>query len=240
MFFNSFLLFVLSYSNTVTPGNITSEKAPISVEEQAAVVYLNLTALNTNLPDMLLFQKAYKGFYELKSQGLVKKDVLTVIDFRLSSKKKRLWVIDLQQLKVLHYTLVAHGKNTGDEFASYFSNRPESNQSSLGFYLTGDTYIGKHGLSLYLDGVEKGINDKARSRSIVMHGADYVSKSFIDRYGRLGRSFGCPSVPMELHEDIINEIKEKSCLFIYYPDNNYVSHSSLLNEPIISRKDQHR
>ena len=114
-------------------------------------------------------------------------------------------------------SLVAHGRNTGEEFANSFSNAAQSFKSSLGFYLTGEIYTGKHGMSLRLDGLEKGVNDNARSRGVVMHAADYVSNSFIKNNKRLGRSEGCPAIPGELSKEIINMIKDKSCLFIYHP-----------------------
>jgi hypothetical protein len=161
------------------------------------------------------------GFFNLKSAYNIKKNILTIIDFTLSSKNKRMWIIDLNEMKVLYTSLVAHGRNSGDEFATKFSNSPESYQSSLGFYLTGSTYVGTHGLSLFLDGIEPGINNNARSRAIVMHGADYVSENFIRRFGYLGRSFGCPSIPMEGHEEIIRLLSDRSCLYIYYPDSKY-------------------
>ena len=129
---------------------------------------------------------------------------------------------------LLFNTLVAHGKNTGEEFARSFSNEPESHKSSLGFYTTKDTYQGEHGLSLKLEGKEPGFNDKAEARSIVMHGAGYVCDNFICQFGRLGRSFGCPSVPYGEHEQIINAIKGGSCLFIYYPDKKYLTASRLV------------
>lgn len=140
-----------------------------------------------------------------------------MVDFSLSSKENRLWVIDLNKNTILFQSLVAHGRNSGNEFADEFSNKPESHQSSLGLYLTGETYIGKHGYSLRLDGQEKGINSNARDRAIVIHGADYVSENFIKQHGRLGRSFGCPSLPNEVSKEIIDAIKDKSCLFVYYP-----------------------
>jgi hypothetical protein len=156
----------------------------------------------------------------LKEKGLVTKDILTLIDFSKSSNTKRLWVIDLTTNEVLFNTLVAHGKNTGEEFANYFSNKAESFQSSLGFYATAEVYIGKHGLSLRLDGLQKGLNDKARERAVVVHGADYVSESFIKNHKRLGRSQGCPALPVEMNKKIINVIKERSCLFIYHPSKS--------------------
>jgi hypothetical protein len=130
---------------------------------------------------------------------------------------KRMWVIDLEKNTILFQTLVAHGRNTGEEFAKEFSNRAESYQSSIGFYATAEIYNGKHGKSLKLDGLEKGLNDKARERAVVVHGADYVSESFIKQNKRLGRSQGCPAVPVELNSKIIDVIKDKSCLFIYHP-----------------------
>ena len=118
---------------------------------------------------------------------------------------------------MLFQTLVAHGRNTGEEFANEFSNQAESFKSSVGFYSTGEIYDGKHGMSLKLDGLEKGLNDKARERAVVIHGADYVSESFIKQNKRLGRSQGCPALPVEMNAKIINVIKDKSCLFIYHP-----------------------
>ena len=138
----------------------------------------------------------------------------------MSSNSKRLWVIDLKNNTILYNSLVAHGKNTGEEFANSFSNASESNKSSLGFYVTGEIYQGKHGMSLRLDGLEKGVNDNARARGVVMHAADYVSQGFVKIHKRLGRSQGCPALPTEFTEKIINKIKDKSCLYIYYPNSN--------------------
>src|SRR5699024_9246237 len=126
--------------------------------------------------------------YLLREKGVIQKDILTLIDFSMSSNTKRLWVIDLATNTVLFQSLVAHGRNTGEEFASDFSNRNSSYQSSLGFYATGEIYQGKHGASLRLDGLERGVNDNARQRAVVIHGADYVSDSFIQKHKRLGRS----------------------------------------------------
>ena len=186
-------------------------------EANIEVVYQALDANEFELPTKESFAKALHGFYLLKEKGLIKKDILTLIDFSLSSNEKRLWVIDLRTNEVLFQSLVAHGKNTGEEFATRFSNSAESFQSSLGFYATGEIYEGKHGLSLKLDGLEKGINDHARQRAVVMHGAEYVSDSFIKGNKRLGRSQGCPAVPVEFASEIISMIKDKSCLYIYHP-----------------------
>lgn len=169
-----------------------------------------------NFPDIKVLKVALDGFYIMKTKGHVKKDILTLIDFSTSSNSKRLWVLDLANQTVLYNSLVAHGRNSGDEFATKFSNKPESFQSSLGFYATGEIYQGKHGFSLRLDGLEKGLNDQARSRAVVIHGADYVAEKFIKQNKRLGRSLGCPALPQNLTKEIINVIKDKSCLFIYH------------------------
>lgn len=188
----------------------------------------------STLPSEEVFAIAYKGHLALKeNQGTVKKDILTVIDFSLSSNEKRLWIIDLENNKVLFNDYVAHGRNSGNENAGVFSNTSGSYMSSIGFYVTGDTYQGKHGLSLFLEGQDKNFNCNARNRAIVMHGADYVSADFIKQNGRLGRSLGCPSVSVEIHEEVINTIKEGSTLFIYYPDPVFIEKSNVLNPSVV-------
>jgi hypothetical protein len=197
----------------------------------ADIFVLNTGADSSEFPPLPLLQTAMSGYKLLIEEHFVKRpEVITIIDFSLPSDKKRLWVLDLIGGKVLFHCLVSHGRNSGDLMADKFSNIPGSNASSPGFYLTGETYIGNHGFSLKLDGLETGINDKARARAIVMHGADYVSAEFIRKYGRLGRSFGCPAVPQELSKEIIQTIKDGSCLFIYVPKPSYLS-----NSPIISK-----
>ena len=156
------------------------------------------------------------------------KIILSLIDFSLSANTKRLWVIDLDNDTILLHSLVAHGRNTGQEFANNFSNAAESYKSSLGFYSTGEIYNGKHGKSLKLDGLEPGINDNARNRAVVVHGANYVSESFVRNNKRLGRSLGCPAVPVEITNELINIIKDKSCLFIYFPSESYKRTSKLI------------
>jgi hypothetical protein len=188
--------------------------------------------LNANefaLPKLEIFDEALKGFYLLKEKGLIQKDIVTLIDFSFSSNSKRLWVIDLSTNTILFHSLVAHGRNTGEEFATRFSNVASSFKSSLGFYATGEIYTGKHGISLKLDGLEKGINNLARERAVVIHGANYVSESFIKGNKRLGRSQGCPAIPVELTDAIINTIKGQSCLFIYHPSRNFAMESKLIS-----------
>lgn len=211
--------FLMSFTSVENKAvNVATNAATeANTELKIESVYSHLNLNNLAAPKRDCFAKAMKGFYILKEKGLIQKDILTVVDFSLSSNTKRLWIIDLDTNTVLYNSLVAHGRNTGDEFANSFSNDSSSFKSSLGFYATGEIYNGKHGKSLRLDGLEKGINDSARSRGVVMHGADYVSNSFIKNHQRLGRSQGCPAVPVELANEIINIIKDKSCLFIYHP-----------------------
>lgn len=220
----SLIAFVLLTSFSNVPNKNSATLTPLeSVKptvSRVVSVYNELSSNSFTSPSFESFSIALEGFYKLKRNGQVTKDILTLIDFSMSSNSKRLWVIDLTTNKVLFNSLVAHGKNTGEEFASYFSNKAESFQSSLGFYATAEVYKGKHGMSLKLDGLQKGLNDKARERAVVVHGADYVSESFIKNHKRLGRSQGCPALPVELNEKIINVIKDKSCLFIYHPSKS--------------------
>jgi hypothetical protein len=172
---------------------------------------------------------ALEGLTHLEEEGVVSNDsVLTVIDFSLPSYKKRLFVIDLNSGELLFNTYVSHGRNSGTDMAKSFSNSYNSFQSAPGFYITGNTYYGEHGYSLRLDGKEKGINDNALVRNIVMHPAAYVSNYSIRVKGYLGRSLGCPAIPAAVHKPLINTIKEGSCLFIYSPDSNYISKSGLI------------
>lgn len=177
-----------------------------------------------------VFARAYFGFLNLKDQGAIseEKSLLTICDFSLSSNVPRMWVIDVKKKKVLFHTLVAHGQGTGEEYAREFSNIEGSHQSSVGFFVTKDTYYGDNGYSLRLEGMDVGYNHNAMSRAIVMHGADYVSESFIQANQRLGRSWGCPAVSRKLAKPIIDAIKGGSCLFIYYPDKKYLASSKWL------------
>jgi hypothetical protein len=183
------------------------------------------------------FTYALQGYTDLVSEGSIKNDrILSIVDFSLPSTKKRLFVIDVTTGKLLFNTFVSHGRNSGKEMATEFSNDANSFKSSLGFYVTGTTYSGEHGFSLRLDGKEAGINDNAYSRSIVMHAANYVNENIIKAKGLLGRSLGCPAVPPALHKAIINTIKDGSCLFLYSPDSFYVSHSKMINQPALPQQ----
>ncbi|MCW5907457.1 MAG: murein L,D-transpeptidase catalytic domain family protein [Chitinophagales bacterium] len=207
---------------TTSKGSFTTEKSYHNTYHQ-----LQLGALG--LPKKA-FDMAVNGWEKLMQNGTISKSVVAICDFTQSSTQKRLYIVDLEAGKVLLNTWVAHGKNTGEEFARSFSNKPSSLQSSLGFYAATETYTGEHGLSLKLKGLEKGFNDKAEERSIVLHGASYVCDSFIDREGRLGRSWGCPAVSYDEHEFVINTLKDGGCLFIYYPDKSYLTGSRLIRK----------
>lgn len=177
------------------------------------------------------FDYAVQGYDQLLSAGkLNNKNVLSIIDFSKHSSKKRLFVIDMKKEKLLYNTYVSHGRNSGKEMATQFSNLPESNMSSLGFYVTGGTYIGKHGFSLHLFGQEKGINDNAFSRAIVMHSAAYVSEGAIKMQGFIGRSLGCPALPENCYKDVIETVKNGSCLFLYSPDRSYAAKSYIIKK----------
>lgn len=170
-----------------------------------------------------VFKTVLLGYRRI--DDIKKKGIITIIDFSKPSTEKRFFVIDLEKKQLLYKCLVAHGKNSGENSAKSFSNQSLSLKSCLGFFLTAETYFGKHGYSLKLDGLEKGINDNSRAREIVIHGADYVSQQFIDKYGRLGRSWGCPALPTGIAKEIIDKISGGSCLFIYGVDDYYLKNS---------------
>lgn len=176
------------------------------------------------------FRYAWYGFREAEFS----KPVLAIADFSQSSRNKRLYVIDFSTNQVVLNTYVAHGRNSGQEFASKFSNVNSSFQSSLGFYRALNTYQGKHGLSMRLQGLEKNINDQALARAIVMHGADYVSEDFIRQTGRLGRSLGCPAISQAEHESLIKLLRDGAGLFLYYPDADYLAHSKILHPAFVA------
>ncbi|MFT4031321.1 MAG: murein L,D-transpeptidase catalytic domain family protein [Siphonobacter sp.] len=212
----------LSFSSELQPKDSVTVASVVKKQEWLALydsLHLNRLGLSEQA-----FHCAWYGFQKMK----LKQPIVAIADFSQSSRSKRLYIIDLINHKLLYNTYVAHGKNSGQEFAEHFSNQDSSNQSSLGFYRTLGTYQGKHGLSLKLEGVEKGINDHAFDRAIVMHAADYVSEAFIRQTGHLGRSLGCPAISYADHEKVINLLKNGAGLFLYSPENNYLKKSSLL------------
>lgn len=184
--------------------------------------------------DYAVFERAIAGYNRMGGHD---KDILTVIDFTKPSTEKRLFVIDLKLKKILFISYVAHGRNSGEKYATSFSNREGSFKSSLGFYKTENTYYGKNGYSLVLDGLERGINDKAKERTIVMHGATYADPSTIRSCGRLGRSLGCPALPLSVSKKIIDTIKGGTLLYIHGDDKTYASRSTFIKQDEI-RKDR--
>jgi hypothetical protein len=221
----TFVFVLFSFQDGVV---VTQEVAASdSICNDLATKYQKLNLSKTGL-SLDAFEKAYVGWLSLNHQSkLNKKEILAIADLSQSANMKRLYVIDLNRDTLLFQTFVAHGRNSGQEYAQSFSNEANSYQSSLGFYTTGDSYQGKHGLSLKLSGMEPAINDLAEERAIVIHGADYATENFIKKNGRLGRSLGCPAVSPEMCEPLIQILKDGACLFMYFPDEQYLKTSSL-------------
>lgn len=216
-------LFLGGKSSDSTPD--FAERAASSDVEAYASLYRSMQL--EGVVNWKAFRQAVAGYYKIDNR---KREVLTLIDFSRPSTAKRLFVFDMRERKVLFSSVVSHGKNSGDNYATSFSNEYGSYKSSLGFYLTESTYQGKNGYSLILNGLEKGINDRARERAIVMHGAAYADPSVVSRGGRLGRSFGCPAVPQKLSRPIIDAIKGGSVMYIYAETPDYLAHSSVLKD----------
>ena len=226
-----FILF-LFLPCTLFLGGKSSDNIPDSAERTAASDVEAYASLYRSMQlegvvNWKAFRQAVAGYYKIDNR---KREVLTLIDFSRPSTAKRLFVFDMRERKVLFSSVVSHGKNSGDNYATSFSNEYGSYKSSLGFYLTESTYQGKNGYSLILNGLEKGINDRARERAIVMHGAAYADPSVASRGGRLGRSFGCPAVPQKLSRPIIAAIKGGSVMYIYAETPDYLAHSSVLKD----------
>lgn len=176
-----------------------------------------------------IVQLALTAHENLEKKGLIQnKEYLTIIDYSMPSSEKRLWVLDLQNQKVLYYTYVAHGKNSGENYSTKFSDDPKSQESSIGVYITKNTYFGHNGNSLVLAGLDKGFNDRAEARGIVMHPAPYVDENILENYGRIGRSWGCPALNPQIAQPIINTIKNGSVMLVYYPDRNWLQKSRYL------------
>ena len=173
------------------------------------------------------FEQAIAGYNKIEEKS---KEILTLVDFSKPSTEERFYVFDMRHKKLLFSSLVSHGKNSGGNYATSFSNENGSLKSSLGFFLTENSYQGKNGYSLVLNGLEKGINDRAKERAIVIHGAAYSNPSVIASSGRLGRSFGCPALPQAVSKPIINTIKGGSLLFIYANNQNYLAYSPILSK----------
>lgn len=219
----TFLFFPTNY--LAIPEPVSS---PLPVEAPISYPHLSLyrEMQLENILNYEAFRQAMIGYNKLEKK---KKEFLTIIDFTKPSTEKRFYVLDLANKQLLFHTFVSHGKNSGDKYATSFSNQNGSHKSSLGFYRTENTYQGKNGYSLILEGLEKGINDRAKERAIVIHGAPYSNPSVISSGGRLGRSFGCPALPQALSIPIIHTIKEGSLLFIYANHPGYLGQSTILS-----------
>ncbi len=222
-------IFAKPHTKELKPAinTVKIEKAPTdSIAISSSYESMNLNELGLSKE---AFDYAVHGFNYLLATGKLNNNhILSIVDFSLPAGKKRLFVIDIEKKIVLFNTYVAHGRNSGKEYANQFSNSPESFKSSLGFYVTKGTYNGQHGFSLQLEGEEKGINDNALTRAIVIHSADYVNENVVKSQGYVGRSLGCPALPEKLTKPIIQTIKDGSCFFMFSPQTNYVSKSAIL------------
>lgn len=203
-------------------SSITNSFAKPVFDLNAEVNHLSQKAPGLNPKVLKIALSAYR---KAALHGNVKKAVLTVIDYSLPSYKQRMWVFDVYRNRLLYNLYVAHGRNSGADIPHFFSNQSSSKATSLGTFVTQDTYIGSNGYSLNLKGLEHGFNDNAYQRRVVIHGAWYVEPTFIKQTGHAGRSWGCPSIAATLAKPVINAIKGGSVIFAYYPDKNYLSHS---------------
>ena len=227
------LIFILStflyFSNAQTglskERQLALKKAELNIKE----LYNELNAAQYDL-SFTAFRYAYIGYQTMKKQHrLNNKELFSIIDFTKDCNSKRFYTIDLEKMKIVYYTYVAHGKKSGERMATSFSDAVESNKSSIGFYITGNTYNGGNGYSLMLHGDEKGYNSNLAKRSVVVHAADYANEDYIARNGRMGRSLGCPALPENIYKQVIETIKEKTMIFAYYNDAKYLKTSKYLN-----------
>lgn len=215
------LMLIFSANHASNLGVTSSPNMDISTE----VEYLSQKAPTL---DKKVLKFALRAYRKAKASGEVKKPILAVIDYSKPSKSQRLWVFDLHREKLLFNTHVAHGVNSGGSTPNHFSNQISSKESSIGTYITQDTYIGSKGYSLNIKGLEKGFNSNAYTRRVVIHGAWYVKPDFIKSHGQAGRSWGCPAIAPELVKPIINTLKNGSVIFAYYPDKQYMAKSHYL------------
>ena len=205
--------------NTAAEVTVASASASFSREN-----FEEIGSIGPNVFDLALGAASCA----VKSGAVGQPRTLTVIDYSKPSSEKRMWVYDLTTRELLYEELVAHGQGTGANIATKFSNLPDSHQTSLGLFVTDETYVGRNGYSLRLDGLDKGWNDRARDRAIVMHGAPYVSPQFVKSTGRLGRSHGCPAVSEAVARQLIDRVKGGGLVFAYYPDANFLKTSKYL------------
>lgn len=193
-----------------------------------SLIHSSSVFANQSKPSPEVLKLAQAAYDCAIASGVAKPQTLTVIDYSIPSNMERMWVLDMENNRTLFHTLVAHGKGSGEVKPTKFSNQPNSRATSLGLFKTAGTYQGSNGYSLRLIGLEPGYNDKAESRAVVMHGAPYVNQN-IAKSGRIGRSWGCPAVPQQLAQPIINTIKGGNLVFAYYPENKWLNESKFLN-----------
>jgi hypothetical protein len=211
------------------PAPITLSTASLKFETEVSNLYCDMNLEESGLRREV-FAYAYKGYLKLLDEHKISRsNIITICDFSQSSRNRRLYVVDLETRKILVNTYVAHGRRSGGEYAKSFSNKWSSHKSSLGFYVTEMTYTGKHGYAMKLHGLEKGFNDKANRRNIVIHGSKYVGSDYLQSNKFNGRSFGCPAIPKEDVKEVIEDMKGGSCFFIYHPTKKYLTGSKILN-----------
>lgn len=232
---SAFCLSLAIADGRLSPAERDKESMPVSreniVASPTAQSIYDAAGLKESGLSIEAFNYAFNGYQHLIEKKILNRDeYLTVCDMSQSSREKRMYIIDMEEEKLVINTRVAHGRNSGAEFATRFSNRCESLQTSLGFYITRSTYIGGHGLSLKIDGVDKGFNDLASKRNIVIHGAGYMDENWLRHSNYMGRSYGCPAISQTDCNRVINIIKNGTCLFIYHPDKNYLHGSKILND----------
>ncbi|MEO6219459.1 MAG: murein L,D-transpeptidase catalytic domain family protein [Ginsengibacter sp.] len=237
----SFIFLLISGLSNVLAKEVSStlfiSYSPQKAYDTPKITKADILFDSLNLGKLGLGRRAYDyamvGYNILKSKGKLTNDkILSIADLTLPSSKKRLFVIDVKNYKLLFVTYVAHGKKTGMDTALHFSNKPESNKTSVGFYTTLATYKGSHGYSLRLEGQEIGFNSNALERDIVVHSARYVDESVVKSQGYLGRSLGCPALSPSIYKDVIEKIKDGTCLFVYGNDSRYILNSKLLKQPV--------
>lgn len=225
----TFVIQAQTKKNTKDTDNQYVTFALKKVETSIKAIYDEIEAEEYGL-DFEVFRYAYIGYQSLKNQNrLNEKEIFSIIDFSKDANSKRFFTIDLENKQVIYHTYVTHGRKSGDRLTNSFSDIKESNKSSLGFYITGNTYIGSKGYSLQLHGDEKGYNSNMAQRGVVIHTADYANEDYIKRNGRLGRSLGCPVLPENIYKQVIETIKEKTMIFAYYNDAKYLKTSRYLN-----------
>lgn len=234
----SILLILSFYSSAYSNKEVIANDKKINfklnratlLDRDIEIIYDSLHAQSFDL-DFVAFKYALIGYSSLlKEKKITNERYISIIDFNKTSDKKRFYTIDLDSMKIIYHTYVAHGKNSGSEKAQRFSDKHQSRQSSIGFYITGETYMGSKGFSLKLHGNEAGYNKNIYDRGVVIHTENYVSKDYLRRNGRLGRSWGCPVLPANIYKEVINTIKGGSVIFAYYNDKKYLHSSKYLKK----------